>query len=538
MVATPSLSLAEIDAEIIRSAASPVYAIHNYWRIQQEGQGNMIPLHLWPDQVEVLRGLHKNRLVVLLKARQLGMTTIVIQGYAVWLAMFRPGSTILLFSKTQKEARDLIKRIRRTILSLPPWLQPSAITVDSAEELALSNGSRFLAFASRGSQGDSYSASLCVVDEADLIPDLNELLGGCKPTIDAGGQLVLLSRADKSQPESSFKKLYRAAIAGENGFWQRFLPWWSRPGRTRSWYEGIRRESIARTGSEDELYEQYPESPEQALAPRQLDKRLPSPWLSACYEWLPFIGQGELPESAPALGVAGLRVYRTPVPGRRYVIGIDPAQGNPNSDNSVAIVADWDTLEECAVLCGKFEPSVLTSYSAELAAWYNAASVMVERNNHGFTVLTEFQRQFPRTTLLRGLDDKPGWVTTSKSKTQLYNAVAEALQSRACLIHDRDTHKELGDIEASTLSAPGGLHDDRAIAYALCVVATDRPERRVELTVLAAEPESPPSRPVLLPEGVQWVEQWQAYAAHAGTHYLGEFETVELAEAAISNHIG
>lgn len=537
-----SATLPDADREIIRSRVNAAYFVWHFARVLDEQSGEKIPFHLWPAQTDVLKGLVSHRLVCLLKGRQIGMTTLVL-AYLIWFALLKkPGSTILLFSKGQKEAKELIERIRWMLLALPEWLQPRGFTKDSTEELALTNGSRFVSFASRSSGGDSYTASIVVVDEADLIPDLNRLLTGAKPTISAGGQLILLSRVDKGVPESPFKQIYRAAVKGESGFWCKFLPWWAAPWRDRKWYEAERQEIVARTGSEDELWENHPETPEQALAPRQLDKRFPLSWLQACYEWLPLVPQDELPPGAPALGVAGLRVYKLPERGKKYVIGVDPAQGNPNSDNSVSIVCEWESLEEVAVLSGKFEPAVLTAYTAELAVWYGGAAVMVERNNHGFTVLNEFRNSFPRVILLRSpQDDKLGWLTTSRSKTAMYNAVAEAAQAGAFLVHDRDTFKELADLEASTLSAPAGVHDDHAIAFGLCVAAVEAPAKRAVLTVIGGDEETPSSATPTATGyaaslGVRFVEAWERWVAepeHDGRrHHLGEFESEGEAVAA------
>ena len=43
------------------------------------------------------------------------------------------------------------------------------------------------------------------------MPDLNRLLRRVKPSIDAGGRIMLVSRSDKANPESEFKRIYRAA---------------------------------------------------------------------------------------------------------------------------------------------------------------------------------------------------------------------------------------------------------------------------------------------------------------------------------------
>ena len=48
--------------------------------------------------------------------------------------------------------------------------------------------------------------------------NLDALLAAVKPTIDAGGRLILLSTADKSKPQSAFKRIYGAGKRGENGY--------------------------------------------------------------------------------------------------------------------------------------------------------------------------------------------------------------------------------------------------------------------------------------------------------------------------------
>ena len=60
------------------------------------------------------------------------------------------------------------------------------------------------------------------------------MLSAIKPTIDAGGQLILLSTADKAEPESTFKKVFRAATAGQNRYHPIFHGWQAAPWRTQA----------------------------------------------------------------------------------------------------------------------------------------------------------------------------------------------------------------------------------------------------------------------------------------------------------------
>ena len=84
--------------------------------------------------------------------------------------LFCLAATVLLFSRRDDEAVDLLgTRLRGMYDRLPDWLKVRWFGVDNDHEWALSNGSRVLAFPTTA--GDSYTATLAIVDEADLVPD-------------------------------------------------------------------------------------------------------------------------------------------------------------------------------------------------------------------------------------------------------------------------------------------------------------------------------------------------------------------------------
>jgi hypothetical protein len=414
--------------ELLKCRKSFVYFCDTYCRILSEsGQGGeWIPFCLWPEQRRTARMLQENRLVVVLKARQLGLTWLVL-AFALWLLLFHPIATVLLFSRRDDEATDLLAvRLRGMYDHLPEFLQASGFMADNDHEWALASGSRALAFPTTA--GDSYTATLAIVDEADLVPDLDRLMRAVKPTIDGGGRMVLLSRADKTRPLSPFKRIYEGATKGQNEWAPIFLPWDARPGRDAAWYEGQRRDILARTGAVDDLHEPYPATDAEALAPRSLDRRLSAEWLKRCYQPREPV-TGPFPYAAPKPpAIPGLAVYALPIPGRRYVVGADPAEGNPTSDESALEVLDVDSGEEIASLAGRFEPTTFAAHAATVARYFNGATVMVERNNHGHAVLLWLLDHARDLVRLCGDDSKPGWNTTTKSKAMLYDRAGEALR--------------------------------------------------------------------------------------------------------------
>lgn len=491
--------------QLIKCYDNPLFFIHNYCKIYDSVQSDWVRFRLWEAQKDVVREIHRNQLTVILKARQLGISWLSL-AYALWQVTFRPIAAISVFSRRETEAMYLLgnDRLRGMYKQLPLWMRTGIKPeVDSGHEWILNTGSAVRAFPT--SAGDGYVSTLAIVDEADLSPDLNKLLRAVKPTIDNGGKLILLSRVNKAEPESEFKQIYRGAKAQENGWKSVFLPWNAHPGRDADWYQRQKKDIQSRTGSLDDLYEQYPETDDQALASRTLDKRIPPFWVELCFEER----QPKLTRDAPS--IPGLTIYHAPNSGSRYVIGADPAEGNPQSDDSSLTVVDTELGQEQAVLAGKFEPAIFASYIAQVSEYYGMAPVLVERNNHGHSVIQWLEEHARRTKLLLGHDAeshkrdtksrrrrsrmKPGWLSSTTGKTILYTICAEHIRNMAKIdksaengvkiIHSRATFVQLCSIEAGSLRAPKGQNDDRADSYALALAGVQQVKTSSHGAVLA-----------------------------------------------------
>ena len=453
--------------EWLKCTRSVSYFVHNYCYIYDATQSKWIPFHLWPAQVNVLETFASDRLVIVLKARQLGLTWLTLC-FMLWRALFHPVFTGLAFSRRETEAKYLLsdKRVKGVYKRLPDWMKVKKFTVDSSLQWELSNGSVMYGFPTTA--GDSYTAGFAFVDEADLVPDLDNLMTAVKPTIDGGGSMVLVSRIDKENPNSAFKNIYKAACKGENGWTPIFIPWYERPGRTQEWYEEQKNDIFGRTGALDDLYEQYPATDEEALRPPELNKRFPTKWLDAVYEPMT-----PLEPDKTGMYLPGLRMYAMPKYNVEYIAGVDPAEGNPNSDDSVASIVEYSTGEEVAVISGKFEPTMLCEYVAQLCRFFNFAAILVERNNHGHAVISTFNNDadYFDMQVLYGTDNRPGWFATQKGKAIAYSEAATAIKDEEVIIHDATTYSQLQMIGGSKLEAPEGDLDDHATAFCLTQTA-------------------------------------------------------------------
>lgn len=423
-----------------------------------------ISFDLWPEQEQTLETIDGNKLVIILKARQIGMTWLTL-AYALWKMLLWPVATVLIFSRRETEAIHLVEdRLKGIYKRLPDWIKGGlSVVKDSAHIFELSNGSSIRAFPT--SAGDSYAATLAIVDEADLAPDLEKLINAAKPTIDAGGQMILLSRVDKSKPQSLFKKIYLGAKQKLNNWTAIFLPWFVHPDRDQKWYDAECADAMTNTGALDSIYEQYPATDAEALSPKTLNKRIPPNALLNCYEE----SAGIKVSGAPTIPT-GI-YFKAARPGRRYVITGDPAEGLPSSDDSAMDVMDRRTGEQVFHASGKFTPETFAGYIDIIGTYYNNAPALVERNNHGHAVLL-WLKEYSKLSVFNGRDGRPGWQTNSLSKSLMYNDVVEAIVAQEILIHCEKTKDQLSSIEAATLSAPKGMLDDAAISISLCIPAS------------------------------------------------------------------
>lgn len=463
--------IADIASEYAACRRSFVYFVHHHVKIYDKRVKRWVPFRLWPAQVRAAQDITAHLLICCLKARQLGMTWLFL-AHKLWRMLYGGECAVLLFSLRDTEAIHLLDdRLKGMYRRLPGWMKARRVVKNDRHVFSLSNGSEARAFSTRS--GDSYAATDVLVDEADLVPNLGELLSRCGPTIDGGGYLGLLSRSDKTQPESLFKAIYRGAKRGENAYHPIFLPWSARPDRTSEWYARQCQDALTNFGSLDPVHEQYPATDAEALAPATLDKRIPAKWLLDVYSELAPL---HLP-GAPLLD--GLRVYRAPDPSGSYVIGGDPAEGLKGGDDSALCVKDRATGESVAHLAGKYEPKrEFPAAAAALSRYFNQAPALPERNNHGHAFIAGLEDE--GVEVLCGPDGRPGWNQTAGNKADVYATYTEAVKvarrDGAHLLHDFRVYTQLSQIDRATLAHPGKRRgqtavDDEATAEVLAQVA-------------------------------------------------------------------
>lgn len=239
-----------------------------------------MPFRLWPAQVSLLWALLTNRLVLILKARQLGISWICCW-YALWLCFWQPGKFVLLLSRGQDEANEMLRRVKVLYQRLPEWMRQCGpqVTKLNTEEIAWDNESRIQSLPASPGSGRSFTASLAIMDEAAFMQYATEVYTALKPTVDGGGSLIVLSTAKGKT--NLFYDMCQRAMEGTGQFVFRFLPWQSRPGRDAAWYAAVEADAV----DSSLMKQEYPASADEAFEATEVDTFLPDMTLwDACRE--------------------------------------------------------------------------------------------------------------------------------------------------------------------------------------------------------------------------------------------------------------
>jgi hypothetical protein len=164
-----------------------------------------------------------------------------------------------------------------------------------------------------------------------------------------------------------------------------------------------------------------------------------------------------------------LEIWLPPLKGKEYLVAVDPAGGGSEGDYSAAQVVELETGLQCAEYAGHAGGLELARLMTDLAAEYNHAWLVVERNNHGSGVLAladsvcKYRRIYQQ-------GGQAGWLTTSMSRPAALGRLdaglveePERFNSRRLLAECRSFVR----LPNGNTGARAGTHDDRVMAMAI-----------------------------------------------------------------------
>ena len=128
-----------IREEYKKCLESPVYFMKHYVKIKHPIRGTIL-FDLFKFQEDTLQAFHDYKFNIILKSRQMGISTLV-AAYALWLMIFHKDKNVLLISLKQDDAKFVVDKVRDAHNELPTWLKVKCIE-DNRLSMKFVNGSR------------------------------------------------------------------------------------------------------------------------------------------------------------------------------------------------------------------------------------------------------------------------------------------------------------------------------------------------------------------------------------------------------------
>ncbi|MBD3263396.1 hypothetical protein GF374_03385 [Candidatus Woesearchaeota archaeon] len=456
------------------------YFCNKYIKIEIPGQD--ILLKPYERQSALIKKIERERNVLVLKSRQIGISTII-QAYSAWLAVFYDNAVIGIISKDFKEATDFARAIRGMVEKLPDWMKPSkgsqgrGFAKRTEQSFILTNGSKVYASPVNPNAPDKTlrgkAITFLVIDEAAFIGYVDQAWTSMVPALSTNQMhakkagvpygTVILSTPNKTVGVGKwyFKK-YSRAISGDDIFKPFIIHWKMIPelAQDPDWYK-----------TQCELFDNDPRKIAQEL---EL-KFLPAEGAFFSAEVMEKVQEScKEPIEKLQLFNGEAWVFAKPIPGRNYIIGVDTAP-EYGADKSAITVWDYQTLEQVWEYQGKLKVLDFVKIVQVAAREYPGVIVVESTGGYGNQVLEQLglteisimlykETKGPQTTV-------PGLSNNAKTRPLMIDALysyinqyPESIRSeRLALELTGLVTKKSGKIEADT-----GCHDDLALATACC----------------------------------------------------------------------
>ena len=462
-------------SEFLKCKSDFDYFCRNYILIEIPGKD--VKLKPYRKQVELVNLIEEKHYVLVLKSRQIGISTII-QAYSAWLANFFSNAVIGIISKDGKEATDFARAIRGMVEKLPDWMKPpkgplgKGFAKRTEQSFILTNGSKVYASPVNPNAPDKTlrgkALTFLVIDEAafvhymdtawtSLVPALStNQIQARKANVPYG--TVVLSTPNKTVGVGEwYFKRYQSAVSRDDIFEPFVIHWKSIPelAEDPNWYK-----------TQCKLFNN-----DQRKIAQELELK-----------FLPAEGSFFEPETVEKVQDAvhkpiekiklfngEIWKFSNPIPNRYYILGVDTAPEH-GEDRSAITVWDYEVMEQVAEYQGKCKVLDFVKVVKVLATQYPGL-IVIESNSYGNQVVEQlhfsefgfmiYKEKRGKQTVL------PGLSTNSKTRPLMIDALYSYItQFPECVKSERlaleiagMVTKKSGRVEADT-----GCHDDLVLA--------------------------------------------------------------------------
>jgi len=485
----------------------PAYFLDQYGHLIAKNeigrQVGKVAFKLFKYQFEVMDLYKKDREVIILKARQLGISWVT-AGYALWLGIFHQYQRILIISINDTEAQVFLEKVKFIFDNLPDWLKPSVYKRNEStlwfgqrmgydtDEVGGIN-SKIESIPTSKTAGTSRSLNLLIVDEAAKVDYMDTIYRSAQPALSTiEGQTIMVSTMTVESTSGFFEEMWFESKKESSSFATKFISYLRYPGHTKKW----RDEQIKKLPASQRVLakQEYPETEEeafQAIGGKYYDiqnleneykQRLVKPKRT-----------GYLVEQDRSYDFRDdenghIQLWEEPEFFEDYVLGGDPAEGVDQDYTTFAVIRKRD-LKLCALFRSNSTDSEYCAHiAAKMATWYNNALAAVECNNTHGGIVNIILKTVYYNVYYHGVVDRDGgkqtkrwgWATTVQNRTWILDWLGKLLDGLTVQFGSKEFYDELYHFIVNPKNGRGehkkGRHDDIIFAVAIaCWVIREQP---------------------------------------------------------------
>ena len=456
-----------IKDQYIKCATDPVYFMKKFCMIQHPIKGK-IPFDLYEFQEKTIREFKDNRFNVILKARQLGISTLS-AGYALWMMTFFQDKNILVIATKQEVAKNLVTKVRVMHANLPSWLKQRCVE-DNKLNLRYMNGSQIKAVSSGPEAARSEALSLLILDEAAFVDKIDEIWTASQQTLTTGGSCIALSTPNGVG--NWFHKTWVDAEEGRGMFNPIKLHWTVHPDRSEDW----RKEQDTLLGPSSAAQEcdcDFLTSGTGVIDPIILEN----------------LRKQNCKDPIEKRGIDNnIWIWEPPNYSKSYIVCADVGRGDA-ADYSAFHIIDIENLEQVAEYKGRINTKDFGNMLVSMSTEYNDAILIIENNNIGWATIQQvIDRNYPNlfytskdlqyVDIQHQMNNKinrqeknmvAGFSTTSKTRPLIISKLEEFFREESVVVRSNRLIDELLTFVYinNRAQAMTGYNDDLVMSFAI-----------------------------------------------------------------------
>ena len=353
----------------LKKCQDPIYFIKNHVYIQSGGRKALF--ELYPFQEECLNSFVSNRFNIVLKSRQLGLSTLM-AAYIAWYMLFHQDKVVLVISLTEQDSKEFVRKIKYAFDFISPWVMEALgakIIFNNVHTVELNTRSRVKALAPTEDAGRGYTPSLFIIDEAAQIDHLEKIwTESAFPALNTGGGSAIINSTAYGM-SNFFYDMWSKTETNESDFNAIKLDWQVHPDRDEKWYEDTIKQ-IGKVKFSQEYGCNFQQSGETVIDPDDIQ----------------FLRKNIVNPEQKSETDRALWTWEKPNKDHKYLITSDVSSGT-GKDYSTAVVFDLNTLQIVCEFKAKVKPDSLADLLMIIGYRYNTAIICVENMHTGFAVL-------------------------------------------------------------------------------------------------------------------------------------------------------